>query len=170
MADGPLTWLRTLWGYVDERLASFSATLQRVVRLLRIVRLLLIVGVIAIVGSAVIGIWAPDYFPYAYAVAVIFLVIPLAVLFVLVGLPLSAKSIVRLIDKGYPANARELGIRVAARKLRDQSIETEEMLVETALNESRKAYSRYKARAEAADLAEAIEEAEAPGRREPPSI
>lgn len=153
MADGPLHWLRALWAYVDERLASTAKALQRVVRMLRVARFLLLVGILVVLASAVIGIWWPQYFAYAFAAAALVLVIPLVMLMVLVGLPLRAKSIVRLIDQGYPDNAREMAIRVAARKLRDQSIETEELLVETAVNEGRKVYERYKARAEAMDAA-----------------
>ena len=145
-----LDWLQSLWAMVDERLRETSEKLQRLVRLLRVLVVFLTLGVLLVLGSAVVGLFWPEWFFVAYAVAALFLVLPLVVLLVLVMLPLRAKSVIRLIDKGYPANARELAIRVAARKLRDQSIETEELLVETALNEGRKVMERAKARAAAA--------------------
>lgn len=149
-----LDWLQSLWAMVDERLRETSEKLQRVVRLLRVLVFFLTLGVLLVLGSAVVGLFWPQWFFVAYAVATLFLVIPLAALLVLAMLPLRAKSVIRLIDKGYPANARELAIRVAARKLRDQSIETEELLVETALNEGRKVMERAKAKAAAKAAAE----------------
>jgi hypothetical protein len=148
--------MQPLWAMVDGRLRDLSARLQRLVRLLRVLVAFLTVGVLLVLGSAVVGLFWPEWFFVAYAVATVFLVLPLAALLVLAMLPLRAKSVIRLIDKGYPANARELAIRVAARKLRDQSIETEELLVETAVNEGRKLVDRAKARA-AAKAAEAAE-------------
>lgn len=142
MANG-LGWLRMLWGMVDERLAAFAATLQRIVRVLRIVVAALVVGIILVLLSPVVLWLAPAYFPIAYAVSTLVLVIPVVILAVLVSLPLRMTSVVRLIDKGYPANAKEIAIRVAARKLHEESIETEELLVETAINEGRKAFRRY---------------------------
>ena len=144
-----LDWLQSLWAMVDGRLREASEKLQRVVRLLRVLVAFLTVGVLLVLGSAVVALFWPAWFPVAYAVAVLFLVIPLVALLALAMLPLRARSVIRLIDKGYPANARELAIRVAARKLRDQSIETEELLVETALNEGRKLMDRAKAKAAA---------------------
>lgn len=144
-----LDWLQSLWAMVDERLRETSEKLQRVVRMLRVLVAFLTLGVILVLGSAIVGLFWPQWFFVAYAVATLFLVLPLAALLVLAMLPLRAKSVIRLIDKGYPANARELAIRVAARKLRDQSIETEELLVETAINEGRKVLERAKARAAA---------------------
>lgn len=144
-----LDWLQALWAMVDERLRSLSGALQRVVRLIRAAVFFLTLGVVLVLASAVVGLVWPRWFPIAYAVAVIFLVLPLVVLLVLVYLPLRARSVVRLIDKGYPANAKELGIRIVARKLHDQSIETEELLVDTALNEGRKMMEKAKARAAA---------------------
>lgn len=157
-----LDWLQSLWAMVDERLREVSEKLQKVVRLLRVLVVFLTVGVLLVLGSAVVGLLWPQWFPVAYAVATIFLVIPLIALLVLAYMPLRAKSVIRLIDKGYPGNARELAIRVAARKLRDQSIETEELLVETALNEGRKVLERAKAKAA---RAEAEAEAEAAAAR-----
>lgn len=142
MAEG-LGWIRALWAMVDERLAELSRKLQRVVRMLRLVVFLLVVGVVAVLASPVVLFLAPAYFPIAYAVATVLLAIPLIALTALVALPLRMKSVVRLVDKGYPANAKEIAIRVAARKLHEQSIETEELLVDTAINEGRKAFRRY---------------------------
>ena len=153
-----LDWLQTLWAMVDERLRETSEKLQKVVRLIRVLVVFLTLGILLVLASAVVGLIWPRWFPVAYAVATLFLVLPLVVFLVLAYLPLRAKSVIRLIDKGYPANARELAIRVAARKLRDQSIETEELLVETAINEGRKVIDRAKARA-AAQEAEAQAEA-----------
>lgn len=157
-----LDWLQTLWAMVDERLRETSAKLQRLVRLIRIVVVLLTIGVLLVLASAVVGLLWPRWFPIAYAVATVFLVIPLVALLVLAYMPLRAKSVIRLIDRGYPGNAREIAIRVAARKLRDQSIETEELLVETALNEGRKILDRAKAKAAAR---ESEAEAEARSRQ-----
>jgi hypothetical protein len=148
-----LDWLQGIWAMADARLREASLKLQRLVRLLRALVAFLTLGVLLVLGSAVVGLLWPRWFPVAYALATVFLVIPLVALLVLAYLPLRARSIVRLIEKGYPANARELAIRVAARKLRDQSIETEELLVETALNEGRKVLERAKARAAASQQA-----------------
>lgn len=153
-----LDWLQALWAMVDERLREVSLKLQRVVRMIRVAVAFLTVGVVLVLLSAVVGLVWPRWFPVAYAVATLFLVLPLVALLLLVYLPLRAKSVVRLIDKGYPANAKELAIRVAARKLHDQSIETEQLLVETALNEGRKIMERAKAKAAAAEA-----QAQAPG-------
>ena len=160
-----LDWLRALWGTVDERLREASLKLQRLLRLLRLLVVLLTFGVVAVLASAVVGLVWPRWFPVAYAVATVFTVIPLVLVLVLASLPLRMKSVVRLIDKGYPGNARELAIRVAARKLRDQSIETEELLVETAINEGRKLMDRAKARAAAAEADAAV-----PGDPEPAPV
>jgi hypothetical protein len=147
-------WLRSLWGLVDERLRELSERLQRIVRTLRALAFLLTLGVLLVLASAVVGLFWPRWFPVAYAVSTIFLVVPLIGLLVLVLLPLRAKSLVRLIEKGYPGNARELAIRAVARKMRDQSIETEELLVETAINEGRKVVERVKAKAAEAPAAD----------------
>jgi hypothetical protein len=141
--------LRLVWRLLDSRLRRLSETLQRLVRTLRWTRRLLWLGIILVLASAAVGIVAPKYFPYAYAVATIFLVLPLAILAVVVGLPLRAKSMIRLIDMGYPSNAREFGIRFLTRKMRDESIETEELLYETALNEAKKYLRKMREKEEA---------------------
>lgn len=142
-----LDWLRAMWAMVDERLQELSEKLQRIVRLVRFLVAFLTVGILLVLGSAVVGMLWPRWFPIAYAIATIVLVLPLVALLVLAYLPLRLTSVVRLIDKGYPGNVKELAIRVAARKLHDQSIETEELLVETALNEGRKVLRRMDERA-----------------------
>jgi hypothetical protein len=147
---------------VDAYLLRLSRRLQRVVRMLRTLRVLLALGILAVLASAVVGLLWPKWFPVAYAVGVVFLVIPLAALAFLVGVPLRARSVVRLIDQGYPANAKELLIRTVARKLHDESIETEELLVDTALNEGRKLMRKL--RDEDADLASAVARDDDPGR------
>lgn len=145
MADAPggpvvdtKPWYRAIWHLMDDSMRRWSAKLQRIVRLLRLVRFLLVVGILAVLASAVIGLYWPKVFPVAYAIATVFLVVPLVMLVVLAGLPLRARSVVRLIDMGYPANGREIAIRLMARKLHDESIATEELLWDTAINEGRK--------------------------------
>lgn len=146
--------MRTLWAMADERLADASAKLQGIVRMLRLAVGLLVIAVILVLASPVVLYLWPEWFPLAYAISTIILVIPIVLLAFLASLPLRMKSIIRLIDKGYPENAKEIAIRVAARKLHDQSIATEELLVNTALNEARKVMERAKARAAADDGAD----------------
>ena len=139
-----LSWLRAMWAMLDERLLELSLKLQRIVRLIRVAVVALWVAVVLVLLAPVVLFVWPEYFPIAYAVSTVILVIPVAILAVLAGLPLTARSVVRLIDKGYPANAKEIAIRIAARKLHDQSIETEELLVDTAINEGRKILRRVR--------------------------
>lgn len=146
MSTGGLKGIRAAWRVVDDTLRSISEALQRFVRTLRGLRALLLFGLLVIIASAVVGIVWPQWFPYAYAAAVVFLILPLAVLLALVWLPLRAKSVVRLIDMGYPQNAKELVIRGVARKMNEESIESEELLFETVWNESRKTLRRYRQR------------------------
>lgn len=144
--DGP--WFKALWHMVDGTLRGLSRSLKKFVRTLRILRFFLVVAVLTVLASAVVAIAWPVYGPYFYAAAQVFLAIPLLILLILVALPLRAKSVVRLIDLGYPDNAKELAIRVAARKLHDQSIESEELILETAWNESKKMLRKYRQRAD----------------------
>jgi hypothetical protein len=137
-------WYMVAWELLDGSLRGWSRRLQAIVRTLRLARLLLVVGILAVLASAVVGLLWPPWFPLAYAIAAVALVVPLALCLVLVGLPLRARSVIRLIDKGYPENAKELLLRLAARKLRDESIETEELLLETAINEGRKLVRRMR--------------------------
>ena len=162
MSEGQARY-RAIWTTLDGTLRGVSKGLKTLVRTLRWLRAFLVLAVLTVLASAVIAIAWPAGFPYFYAAASVFLVIPLIILLILVALPLQAKSIVRLIDIGYPENAKELAIRVVARKLHEQSIESEELLVETAFNESRKLLKRYRERAERVkqDLAEAEEAARA---------
>ena len=162
---GPFGWLRTLWAMVDDRLAELSAKLQAVVRMLRLAVALLVVAVLLVLASPVVLYLWPEWFPLAYAISTVILVIPIVLLAVLAALPLRMKSVVRLIDKGYPANAKEIAIRVAARKLHEQSIQTEELLVDTALNEGRKLVERYKAQA----AARADDDSQPPATPAPPT-
>ncbi|HEX2066064.1 MAG TPA: hypothetical protein VHI93_04545 [Candidatus Thermoplasmatota archaeon] len=145
-----MAWYTALWAMVDERLREWSRRLQALVRLLRVARVLLVLAILSVLGSAVVGLLWPRWFPIAYAIAVLALVVPLVLCLVLVSLPLKARGVVRLIERGYPANTRELAIRVAAGKLHGQSIESEELLVETAINEARKVLRRLKGEAPAA--------------------
>ncbi|MGB0653188.1 MAG: hypothetical protein ACPGQL_08300 [Thermoplasmatota archaeon] len=146
---GKLASAKAFFRRIDGTLRSLSKVLKRVVRTLRFVRAFLATGILIILASIVVAFVQPAWMPLFYAVSMLFLMIPLVMLLVLISLPLQAKSVVRLIDKGYPANARELAIRVAARKLHEESIANEELLVETALNEGKKAAAKYRKRAEA---------------------
>ena len=134
----------------DQQLRDLSRTLKRRLRLLRLLVFVLVVALLAVYVAAVGAILRPEWMAYWFAGAVVILSIPFALLVVVVALPLRLKSVTRLIDMGYPANARELGIRVIARKLHDESIETEELLVDTAINETRKAIRKYRPRVERA--------------------
>ena len=156
--DDDVPWYKAIWRAIDGQLLAFSLKLQRIVRTLRILNALLWFGIIVVLASAVVAVVWPEYLRFAFAAAVVFLVIPLLLVTILVGLPLKMRSLVRLIDKGYPENAKELAIRAFARKMRDESIETEELLIETAVNESKKVLRRYRNRAEA--MAEAAEPTE----------
>lgn len=131
-------WYRAVWMALDASMRSWSLKLKRILRVLRFTRALLIVGILAILATAVVGLFWPKHFFVAYAISSIFVVIPLIAFAFLVSVPLKAKSIVRLIDMGYPANARELAIRFVARKLHEESIASEELLWDTAVNEGKK--------------------------------
>jgi hypothetical protein len=149
-----MAWYTLLWALVDEWLREWSRRLQRLLKLLRLARVLLVVGILCVLASALVGLLWPRWFPIAYAVATVFLAVPLVLCLVLVNAPLQARSVIRLVERGYPANAREMAIRVAARKLHDESIETEELLVETAINEGRKVLRRLRREESAPDAAE----------------
>lgn len=163
-SDGP--WYKVLWHFVDDALRGLSKGLKRLVRTLRILRFILVLAVLTILADPVVYIVWPQYWQWVHIASTLFLAVPVIILLVLVALPLQAKSIVRLIDKGYPDNVKELGIRLAARKLHEQSIETEELLVDTAVNESRKMYRKYRRRAqklkEELDAMDDLYEAEGP--------
>ncbi len=138
-----MAWYKAIWHKIDDTLRSISRNAKKVVRILRIVRAFLATGILIVLATIVALFVLPEWVHLFFAISMLFLVIPLVMLLVLIQLPLMAKSIVRLIDKGYPDNARELAIRLAARKLHEQSIETEELLLDTAINEARKAKEYY---------------------------
>lgn len=134
---------------IDRMLKDWSAKAQKIVRRLRLARfLVLLLFLVPLAAAAGVAIGLPWFMPYAMAILAVYVAVPLLAVFYLLGLPLKAKSIVRLIDKGYPANLKELAIRSAARKLHEQSIETEELMLDTAINESRKLLKKYQARAD----------------------
>lgn len=143
-------WITALAQTADQHLRDLSKTLKKQLRRLRAVVFLLVVALLAVYGAVVGAFLRPEWMAYWFAASVVVLSVPFIALVALVALPLRLKSITRLIDMGYPANAKELGIRVIARKLHEESIETEELLVDTALNEARKAVRKYKPRVEQA--------------------
>lgn len=140
-------WYKSILKTVDDALISFSKTAKKIVRMIRLARALLFLFVLTILGLGVAGIIWPQHLPYFFAAATIPIALPVIILAVLVALPLRAKSVVRLIDMGYPANAKEMAIRMAARKLHEESIESEELLFATAWNESKKVLRKYRQRA-----------------------
>lgn len=141
-------WYKALWHLVDGTLRSISDGLQAVLRGLRIARVVLVLLILFVLATAIFTIFYPQYSHYVLAGVLFVLMLPLIVALGLVMLPFRAKSVVRLVDKGYPENVKELTIRAAARKLHDESIETEQLLVDTAVNEARKAARKYRTRLE----------------------
>lgn len=168
-------WYMAIWAMLDSTMRRWAETLQKLLRMLRMVRALLVLGILIVLASAVLAVLASagliqvKWFLAFHAIATLFLLVPLVVLTVLVGLPLRAKSVTRLIDMGYPANFRELAIRVMARKLRDESIETEELLVETAVNETRKMVRRMEESRKRAAAEDAASDPGSPTSPPPPS-
>lgn len=158
MHDGRGGWIGATARMVDDRMRDINRSLKRSFRMLRLAQVALIVGLLASYAFAVLAIVYPQYAGYFYAGAILLLSTALIPWIALISLPLKLRSIRRLVDKGYPANAREMAIRVVAKKLHDESIETEEMLFDTAINESRKAYRKFKAK-QAADAAREAQEA-----------
>lgn len=152
-------WYKALWDAIDGSIRSFADGAKKALRMLRLARFLVALVVLTILGLGVAGIIWPQHMPYFAAAAMVFIAIPYIVIYVLLTLPFKAKSVVRLIDMGYPANAKELAIRFAARKMHEESIETEELLVATAWNESKKMLKQYRAR-QAAKRAAADDELE----------
>lgn len=143
-----MAWWQAGWQLVDGNLRSLSAGAKKFVRNLRLTVAVLSFYILTSYAMLVAAFIWPEFDRAFFAVAIFLVANSLWAYVLLIALPLRAKSIVRLIDKGYPENAKELAIRVAARKLHEESIESEELLVETAFNEGRKAYRKYKARAE----------------------
>jgi len=142
------SWWKPAWTLAEETLRGMSEALQRKLRFVRQLRALLAVAIVgtyvAVVGAVV---W-PEQLRFFVALMGISLSAGLVYWHLFISTPLQARSIVRLIDQGYPGNVRELAIRAAARKLHEESIETEELLVETAWNEGKKAYRRFQERAD----------------------
>ncbi len=146
MAERGLGWIMGLWKVVDERLRKLNKTLKTVLRLVRFAVFFLILLLLASWTLAALVIWYPQYSAYFYLGSIVILSIGLIPWIVLVSLPLKAKSVTRLIDQGYPENAREMAIRVMAQKLHDESIHTEELLFDTAVNEGKKYIRRMQER------------------------
>ena len=161
-----MAWWHAAWSLVDTTLRGWSQAAQSIVAKVRFARNAVGVFIFALYALVAAAIIWPQYDQIFLGITIVLLSILIWVAFFLIGLPLRAKSIVRLIDTGYPENAKELALRVAARKLHEESIETEELLVETAWNEGRKAYHKYKAKAmqlkEELDRASAAAEADGP--------
>lgn len=161
-------WLRTMWLTLDKALRDVSGGLQAKLRKLRQLRAILLTGVIAALALGAGAAWRPELAHYLLAGAIVFLILPHIYLYVILSFPLKAQSVVRLIDQGYPANAREIGIRVVAQKLHDESIETEELLVDTAWNEAKKAYRKYKEKA--SDLGKRLDREDGGGDQPPRDV
>jgi len=145
MGDG-IRWFIRAWRRLDATLASVFGSLKRLLRTLNVLRFLVFFLILIVLAVAVLVVIFPEWTPYVLAGVVLLFTIPLVVLFLLLSLPFRAKSLVKLIRTGYPENMQELVIRVAARKLHEESIETERLLVETAWLESRKVLRRYRKR------------------------
>ncbi len=148
MAGGAKRWLETAWRAADDVLLSLSKKAQSILRRFMVVRVMAIVFMLMLIAVAVLAVLFPPALPYIVAGLVVASTIPMFLVFLLAGIPFRNRSLVRLIRMGYPANARELAIRAAARKMHEESIETEELLVETAWNESKKALKKYRTRLE----------------------
>lgn len=140
-------WYQALWEAVDSSLQSFADSAKKLLKFLRTLRAIILISIFGALALTATSFYFPRWQGILMVAAMAFLAIPHLYWYVILGLPLQAKSVVRLVDMGYPANARELGIRIAARKLHDESIETEELLVKTAWNESKKALRDYRQRA-----------------------
>ncbi len=149
--------LTALWKSVDAALASANKKAKRILLMLRFAAVFMVLIIVGSWGLAVASIFRPELAAYFYLGAVVILSIGLMPWAALLILPLRLKSVTKLIDKGYPANAREMGIRVIARKLHEESIETEELLFGTAINEGKKMMRNMQAKARADAEAAAAE-------------
>lgn len=147
MAEGLLRRAWGLWRSIDGTLRSVFDGLQSFLRVLNVLRTLALLLFLAVLAVPVLIFFFPHWTPYVVMGILVVMALPLLGVFFLLSLPFRAKSFVRLVRMGYPDNAKELTIRLAARKLHDESIETERLLVETAWNETRKVVQRYKERA-----------------------
>ncbi len=142
MAERGIGWLMGVWKVVDDNLRNLNKKLKRILGLIRFAVFFLVLLFLASWAMAAAVIWYPQYAPYLYLGSIIILSIGLIPWIVLVMLPLKMKSVTRLIDKGYPENAKELFIRVVAQKLHEESIKTEELIFDTAINEGKKVVRR----------------------------
>lgn len=147
MAEGVLRRVWGLWRSLDGALRSVSDGLRSFLRALNVLRVLAILLFLAVLALAVLLFFFPEWTPYVMVGVLVVLALPLLLAFFVLSLPFRAKSFVRLVRMGYPENAKELTIRLVARKLHEESIESERLLVETAWNETRKLAQRYKERA-----------------------
>lgn len=159
MGDAPF-WFLGMFRAADAWLRGLSRRLRGMLRLMRAVVALLVVLDLTILAAAVLVVLRPEYVHYVAAFTLAVLLIPMIALTMLATLPLRFRSVTRLIDKGYPANAKELALRALARKFRDQSIETEELLAQALWNEARKALRLRETREEQAAAAAAQAAAE----------
>lgn len=131
-----------IWKVVDDNLRNLNKKLKRILGLIRFAVFFLVLLLIASWTLAALVIWYPQFSAYFYLGSIVILSIGLIPWIVLVSLPLKAKSVTRLIDQGYPENAKEIAIRVMAQKLHEESIQTEELLFDTAINEGKKMMKR----------------------------
>jgi hypothetical protein len=141
-------WYLAPFHAVDGMLSKVSAKLQKILRILRLAQVGVAFLFLLPIFAAMSTIWFAWMAPYVLILFAVYLAVPLIGVYIILGFPLKASSVKRLVDMGYPANAKEFAIRAAARKLHEQSIETEELLLETAINESKKALKKYRARAQ----------------------
>jgi hypothetical protein len=132
---------------LDGSLRKMNKKIRMAFFWMRFAQIFLILAVLASWTCAVGAIYYPDLAGYFYAGAIVLLSIGLIPWAIIVGLPLRLKMLRRMAKQGYAKSAREVGLRAMARKWHDKSIETEELLFDTAINEGRKAYRRYKKRA-----------------------
>lgn len=137
-------WIIQVWKQFDDALRDINKKLARALFWMRFGQAFLVLAILASWGFGVAALFWPEWAPYFYLGAIILLSIAIIPWAALISVPLRLKSVTRLIDKGYPENARELAIRAVARKLHDESIETEELLFDTAINEGRKMVRKYK--------------------------
>lgn len=131
-------WVLALWRQIDDTLKGINKALQRALFWMRFGQIFLVLAILASWGLGIAALFWPQWSGYFYLGAIVLLSIAVIPWAVLISIPLRLKSVTRLIDKGYPENAKELAIRAIARKLHDESIETEELLFDTAINEGKK--------------------------------
>lgn len=134
---------------LDKALAKGFTTAKKAIRGLKLARFGLLVLSLLLLGLMVAIFLYPEISPYVQMGFIFLLgIIPFMAIRAGLGKPLKAKSLMRIIDQGHKRTSKELAIRLAVRKLHEESIATEELLVDTALNEGRKAINKYRRRAE----------------------